>query len=52
MSSQLRVFLAVIGWLTAVTILHLWLNTHVLDLGSGQTAQSSVRFRVGFLPVT
>ncbi len=52
MSSQLKVLLAVIGWLAVVTLLHLWLNTHVLDFASGQKSQTGARFHVGFLPVT
>jgi hypothetical protein len=52
MSVKLRVFLAVVGWLAAVTLLHLWLNTHVLDFGAGPAAHTGVRFQVGFLPVT
>jgi hypothetical protein len=52
MSSKLKVLLGVIGWLVVVTLLHLWLNTHALDLGSGNKPQTGVRFQVGFLPVT
>lgn len=52
MSVRLRVLLGVVAWLVAVTFLHLWLNTQVLERGSGRTEQAGVRFRVGFLPVT
>jgi hypothetical protein len=52
MSSRLKVLLGVIGWLAVVTLLHLWLNTRVLDFAPAPQGQSEVRFRVGFLPVT
>jgi hypothetical protein len=51
MSSQRKVLLVVIGWLAAVTLLHLWLNLHVFD-APRPGAQAGPRFRVGFLPVT
>jgi hypothetical protein len=50
MPHHLRVWLAVIGWTTAVTLAHLSLNTHALDFSS--RAQERDRFRVGYLPVT
>ena len=52
MSLQRRVLLAAIGWLSAVTLLHLWLNTSAFEKRTASTANSSERFRVGFLPVT
>lgn len=52
MSVQRKVLAVVIGWLAVLTLLHLWLNTDVLNSRSGQLGKSSDRFRVGFLPVT
>jgi hypothetical protein len=49
MSLATRIALAVVGWLAAITLLHLWLNTSVFD---GPRAGSGGRLRVGFLPVT
>ena len=37
------ILLAILGWITTITLLHLWLNLRLFD------AQG---FRVGFLPVT
>jgi hypothetical protein len=50
MPPHLRVWLAVIGWTTAVTLTHLGLNTRALDFGA--RAQERDGFRVGYLPVT
>jgi hypothetical protein len=50
MSHQLRVLLALIGWTGAVTLIHLALNTRVLEF-RGET-RAGPQFRVGFLPVT
>jgi hypothetical protein len=52
MSLQHRLLLAVLGWLSVVTVLHLWLNTHVLDRSSSSKVHDGQQFRVGFLPVT
>jgi hypothetical protein len=51
MSLQLRVLVAVIGWTTVVTLLHLALNTRALEFPASQ-ARAGPQFRVGFLPVT
>jgi hypothetical protein len=50
MSHQLRVLLVLIGWTGAVTLIHLALNTRVLEF-RGET-RAGPQFRVGFLPVT
>ncbi|MBC7817709.1 MAG: ABC transporter substrate-binding protein [Planctomycetaceae bacterium] len=52
MSLQRRVLLAAIGWLSTVTLLHLWLNTSAFEKSPVGSANSGERFRVGFLPVT
>ena len=52
MSLQRRVFLAAIGWLSTVSLLHLWLNTSAFEKRTDSTAQTGKHFRVGFLPVT
>ena len=52
MSLQRRVLLAGIGWLTTVTLLHLWLNTSAFEKRTVSTAQTGPQFLVGFLPVT
>lgn len=51
MSPKHRVLLVVLGWLVAVSVLHLWLNLHAFD-PPGPEAHAGPRFRVGFLPVT
>jgi hypothetical protein len=50
MPLHLRVWLAAIAWVVAVTLLHLGLNTRALDFSAA--AKNKDRFRVGFLPVT
>lgn len=52
MTLQRKLVLGVVGWLAAVTLLHLWLNTDLLKRAAHRTDPGSVRFRVGFLPVT
>jgi dolichyl-phosphate-mannose--protein O-mannosyl transferase len=51
MSGKRWVFLVVLGWVGAVTVLHLWLNLHVFDAPKPE-ARAGPLFRVGFLPVT
>jgi hypothetical protein len=51
LSLHLRVWLAVIGWIVAVTLVHLGLNTHALDFQASAHSHEE-EFRVGFLPVT
>lgn len=51
MSPKSRVLLVVLGWVVAVSLLHLWLNLHAFDSG-GPASQAEHQFRVGFLPVT
>jgi len=51
MSVQLRVVLTLIAWTVGVTLIHLGLNTRVLEYAAGQ-APAEAQFRVGFLPVT
>jgi hypothetical protein len=50
MSLQLRVLLGLIGWTATVTLVHLAVNTRVLE-GTGDS-RAGPQFRVGFLPVT
>jgi hypothetical protein len=50
MSMQLRIVLTLIAWTVGVTLLHLAVNTHVLEFGS--PPKNEKPFRVGFLPVT
>jgi hypothetical protein len=51
--SSARVFvLGVLGWLAAVTLLHLWLNVGIFKGGGSRTGRDGKEFRVGFLPVT
>ena len=52
MPLQLRVWLAVIGWVGAVTLLHLGLNTRLLEFRGAAQGPDGEQFRVGFLPVT
>jgi len=52
LSSQLKVWLLLVGWVAFVTVMHLWLNTKVLDPGSWGQERAQQQFRVGFLPVT
>ena len=52
MTLKRRVLLAAIGWLSTVTVLHLWLNTSAFEKRTVTTAQTGPQFRVGFLPVT
>jgi hypothetical protein len=52
MSLHLRVWLAVIGWVGAVTLVHLSLNTRALDFRAAVRSSDEEQFRVGFLPVT
>jgi hypothetical protein len=51
MSFSLRVLFTLIGWTAGVTLLHLGLNTRVLDYSAAPTPAEN-EFRVGFLPVT
>jgi len=51
MSFPLRVLFTLIGWTAGVTLLHLGLNTRVLDFNAAPTPNEK-QFRVGFLPVT
>lgn len=46
------VLLGAVVWLTAVTVLHLWLNLNVKWFRGGQEARAEDKFRIGFLPVT
>jgi hypothetical protein len=52
MTLQRKLVFGVVGWLAGVTALHLWLNTDLLNRASRPLDPGSVRFRVGFLPVT
>lgn len=52
MPAPLRVALAVVTWLVTVTLLHLGLNTDVLNLSRRGQGPDVRKFRVGFLPVT
>jgi NitT/TauT family transport system substrate-binding protein len=49
MSLRGKIVLFVIGWVTIVTLLHLWLN---LDAFGPSKGSSEGKFRVGFIPVT
>jgi hypothetical protein len=51
-SSQLKVLSLIIGWIALVTVMHLWLNTKVLEPSSWAKERAEHQFRVGFLPVT
>lgn len=52
MTARTKVVAALLIWLGAVTLLHLWLNTDKLSVGAGHAKRGGVRFKVGFLPVT
>ena len=52
MISRFRVVLLGLAWLTSITLLHLWLNTNLLNWGSSQAQGADARLRVGFIPVT
>ncbi len=52
MSTPHKVLLLVFAWLTFVTVLHLGLNTRLLEFGSCQHQPANSDFKVGFLPVT
>ena len=39
-------------WLTAISLLHGWLNLGLLDPSKGRGPGDATLFRVGFLPVT
>lgn len=52
MSDRMKVSIAVIGWLAAVSFLHLWLNLGLLDSKTSAEGSAGPKFSVGFLPVT
>ncbi len=52
MTAMRWALVAVIGWLTFITLSHLWLNLGWFREGIGPGNQDPNRFRVGFLPVT
>jgi NitT/TauT family transport system substrate-binding protein len=51
MSLRRSLTLGTIGWVTAISLLHAWLNLRLFDKPTRQ-AGDQVQFRVGFLPVT
>ena len=52
MSDRRKVLLIVIGWLTLISFLHMWLNLNLHEKLSGVESQDRPKFQVGFLPVT
>lgn len=52
MSLTRRAVIVVVSWLAGVTLLHLWLNTHVFDRTIRPNSNAGEQFKVGFLPVT
>ncbi|SRR5581483_877837 len=51
MSPKRKGFLAILAWITIITILHLKLNLHVQWFGAKKAVEEE-KFRVGFIPVT
>jgi hypothetical protein len=52
MSVSRYIFIGLISWLALVTLLHLWLNVGVFNVGTSPGTFGRTEFRVGFLPVT
>lgn len=50
--APLKVSLAVVGWLSTISFLHLWLNLGAFDSKQTSQSQQGPKFNVGFLPVT